>query len=377
MSTSHQLRCLFAKPTISSRCLRRSFHPSKSLNARPKPKFPSLKASTTDRGTTDRGKETAARDFPPYPESEREALAQIYTPAQMAAIEVGEAAIDPIDLAKQATLREDSMGLRYLDDLSQINPVVDKPIRAPQSNYDPNLRLKNEDEFADDLATWVRNLPEDPSEQDWKNFDKNLRLTVGKEEAELNPPSSLAPVLPKLYEPRQGAAERDGKAEIPPNVRRLMIQTGYTSFEIRRFRVKLLVTRRVVNMTKLGKIPSFYFLTVAGNGQGMLGFGESKSSEAPQAQDQSCLNAIKNMKPIPRYEDRTIFGDVRGKVAGTELELMTRPPGMSLSLRPHSIVLFTDQYQVSASDVNPSYSKCASVQVSPISRRARRGRGIL
>lgn len=36
------------------------------------------------------------------------------------------------------------------------------------------------------------------------------------------------------------------------------------------------------------------------------------------------------MQPILRYEDRTIFGDVEGKVGAVELKLMTRPPGFGL-----------------------------------------------
>jgi ribosomal protein S5 len=31
--------------------------------------------------------------------------------------------------------------------------------------------------------------------------------------------------------------------------------------------------------------------------------------------------AIRNMQPIPRYENRTIYGDVKGKVGATELQL--------------------------------------------------------
>lgn len=307
-------------------------------------------------------------NFPRYSEAEKEALAKTYTPAQIASIEAGEAAIDENDLANQAAFREDSMGLNYIDDLSKIHPLVDKPIRAPKSNYDPNLRLKGKEELADDLTNWVRSLPEDVSDQDWTDFDDNLRLTVGKEEAERNSPSSLAPEIPKLRGFGTSPIEKDEKAEISPALRRLMLQTGYTVGEIRRFRVKHLVTRRVVNLTKLGKIQSLYHLSVAGNGKGLLGFGEAKSAQVEGAKDQSLMNAIRSMRPIPRYEGRTIFGDVRGKVGGTELELMSRPPGRSLSVF-HPIVLLTEQSQVSASDVNPLYTKCASVQVSPISPR--------
>ncbi|MCJ1462883.1 28S ribosomal protein S5, mitochondrial [Pseudocyphellaria aurata] len=321
MSSSHPFLHLFAKPVAPSRLLRRSFHPSKSLNVRPKPKYKSIKASELGLVNS-----TASRHFPPYSEADREALAEMYSPAQMAAIQAGEEAIDPEDLAIQGALREDTMGLGYMDDLSQIHPVVDKPVRAPDSNHDPKLRLKDGEELADDIVNWVQKLPEDASGEEWTEFEDNLRLTVGKEEAEFNPPSSLAPELPQMYKPQDSAKENTA---ISPAMRKVMLQTGFTSSDIARFRVKLLVTRRVVNQTKLGKIQSQYFLSVAGNGKGMLGLGEAKSSEMQGAKEMSYMNAIKNMKPIPRYEERTIFGDVRGKVGATELELMTRPPGIA------------------------------------------------
>ncbi|KAG9981445.1 hypothetical protein KCU78_g21479, partial [Aureobasidium melanogenum] len=35
----------------------------------------------------------------------------------------------------------------------------------------------------------------------------------------------------------------------------------------------------------------------------------------------------RNMKPIPRYENRTIFGEVEGKVGASVVQLSSRPPG--------------------------------------------------
>lgn len=321
MSAFPPIRCLFTKPAIPSRFMGRSFHPSKSLNSRRrKRKFPSLKASPERK---------AIRTLPPYSKASRKALAEKYNPAQIAAIEAGEAAIDPVDLVRQGALRDDTMGLDYIDDLSEIRPIVDKPIRAPESNHDPNLRFKEEDELADDLVNWFRTLPEEPSGEEWKEFDENLRLTVGKEEAELNSPSSLAPELPVLPNFVQKPSEdKDEKSDISPAMRRVSLQTGYSLADIRRFRVKLLLIRHVKNQTKLGKIDSMYFLSVAGNGRGLLGFGEAKTAEPTGGKELSYLNAVKNMTAIQRYEERTIFGDVRAKVGGTEVELMTRPPGM-------------------------------------------------
>jgi hypothetical protein len=47
------------------------------------------------------------------------------------------------------------------------------------------------------------------------------------------------------------------------------------------------------------------------------------------------------MQPVPRYENRTIFGDVTGKVGAVELQLMHRPPGMSSHIALNPITILT------------------------------------
>ena len=326
MSASQPIRCLYARAQLPSRhCSRRTFQTATCLHARPSPKHRSIKASDLGLIKKKEAKpQVTSKDLRPYSEKEKIGLAKRYTPEQLAAIEVGEAAVDPIDLAEQGAAREDSMKLNYLDDLSTIHPVVDKPIRAPEENYDPNLRFKTEDELTDDLTNWVKDLPDEPKRLDWMKFSDNTRVTVGKPEAEFNPRSYLAPEIPKLDMLKKNVA---GSEEIDASTRRLMRQTGFDHKEIRRFRVKNLVVHRVVNQTRLGKISRQYFLTVAGNGKGLIGIGEGKSSEFEEARQQAKNAAIRNMQPIPMYEGRTIFGDVKGKVSATEVELMTRPPG--------------------------------------------------
>ena len=164
----------------------------------------------------------------PYSEEEKKLLQKVYTPDQIASIEAGEEAIDPKDLADQAVMREDTMGLRYFDDLSTIHPVVDKPIRAPEENYDTNMRFKSEDELLDDYVKFFENSSEEPSMLEWQKFQDNQRLTMGKEEAERNPRSSLAPELPRM----ESLAKTVVSEDIEPAVQRLMRQTGYSSQQI-------------------------------------------------------------------------------------------------------------------------------------------------
>ena len=333
MSCSRTLRDICRKSTVPARpSIRRKFHCSRSLAARRKPTYPSLKAPEVRANPTfDPGQ--------PYTKAEKDALSRRYTPAQIEAIEAGESAVDTEDLANQATLRQDSFALQYIDDLSKIHPVIDMPIRAPESNYDPNLRFKEEDELFDGYVDTIMNMPENSDQLDdnavEEMFDK-FRVTVGKEEAELNPRSYLAPEIPvidslKPPEPPKDEEDPDAlkrDADVEEHIQRLIRQTGFTRQQIRRFRVKNLVQHRVVNQTRMGKIQSLYYLSVAGNGKGLLGIGEGKATEPEAAKRQATFSAIRNMQPIPRYEERTIFGDVSGKVGATELVIMNRPPGM-------------------------------------------------
>lgn len=77
----------------------------------------------------------------------------------------------------------------------------------------------------------------------------------------------------------------------------------------------------------MGKIQKIYSLAVAGNGNGLVGIGEGKATEYEDSQRIAVYMAVRNLEPIPRYEGRTIYGDVKVKVGAVELGLFTRPPG--------------------------------------------------
>ncbi|PFH55943.1 hypothetical protein XA68_17366 [Ophiocordyceps unilateralis] len=112
--------------------------------------------------------------------------------------------------------------------------------------------------------------------------------------------------------------------------------SGMRSQQIESLYCKVLVRRFVVNQTRLGKVRSLSAMAIAGNGNGWLGLGVAKSTEMGLATDTAQMLAIRNMKPIRRYENRTIFGKVKVKVSGTVVELFTKPPGWGLRC-PHRI----------------------------------------
>lgn len=272
MSSSRSYQCLSCrlKNTIwqsTKSSSRRQFHASKP-NSRKSP-YQSIKASALEQP-----------QYRPYTEREKKLLALKYTPEQMKIIEAGEEAVSAEDMLRQGKIRTDPMRIKYLDDFATLRPVLDRPLE------DSDLR-------------------------------ENAELLEGEGGNEST----------RNKKPRQSEEQTE---ETDPHLLRLCQQTGLTKDEIRRIRVKNLVSHRVVNQTRMGKIQSLYYLTIAGNQDGMVGIGEGKAAEDEDGRRQAMMNAIRNMKPIPRYEERTIYGEVQGKVGASVVQLSARPPGKLL-----------------------------------------------
>lgn len=231
------------------------------------------------------------------------------------------------------------------DDLTYIDPVLDKPVRQPWSSLDDTSRLKTEDELNEDMAKFMLNMPQDEkaAAAAFEDFFNNNRITVGKESAEFAPRTALNTDNSQVYkdeakDEKKPAAQQQkeldgavqGTEEVPPALVRVMQMTGLDLKTLRGLRVKSIVSHRVVNQTRLGKIQKQYWLSIAGNENGLLGIGEGKSEEPAEGLTQSQYRAIRNMVPVMRYENRTIFGEVNGKSGATELHLTARPPGYGL-----------------------------------------------
>ncbi|KAJ5279361.1 hypothetical protein N7478_004733 [Penicillium angulare] len=356
------LLCSFSRAAApGTRVARRQFHSTPAILSNRKSKFPNIKAPSTS---------TTPENFQSYTKEEKEALAKEYSEAQIKAIEAGEASIDPKDMAEQFRPRDDPLKFKYLDDFSVVEPGIDHHVRAPESNTDYNFKLRNDDDFVEDFGRFFAEMPDNATGLDYMRFANSLRLTHGKEENELNPNSSMVPDLfgpgETVDEPRveeqltaseRGEKERSVAAEeLTDALKSLLLATGYTASQINEFRIKTLVMHSVVNQTRLGKVRRAYRLSIAGNGNGLLGIGEAKSEEPTDAKIQSQYRAIRNMQPIPRYENRTIFGDVKAKVGAVELELMHRPPGFGL--RAQSLI----------------YEMCRAAGIHDISARVNRSR---
>lgn len=117
--------------------------------------------------------------------------------------------------------------------------------------------------------------------------------------------------------------------------------TGLRLADIKSLYCKILVTRNVSNQTRMGKIRSASIVAIAGNGNGRLGIGMAKSTDSSTAVVTAQMLAIRNMKAIRRYENRTVYGNSTGKVGATVVELYNRPPGMFFSFPPPIQVMKT------------------------------------
>lgn len=124
--------------------------------------------------------------------------------------------------------------------------------------------------------------------------------------------------------------------EIQDRYEGLMAATGMSLKYIRSLMVRPLVTKFVANQLDTGKIFSIYVLTVVGNGDGLVGYGEGKAEEGADANHMALVRAVKAMKPIERYENRTVYGEVDAKFGATNVTLRSRPPGFGI--RAHNIV---------------------------------------
>ncbi|KAI1418807.1 37S ribosomal protein S5 [Xylaria sp. FL1777] len=365
MSVVRPARCLFSRglaatgsrggaaaATAPAPRYHAPFHSSAQL-AKRKPRFKSIRAEELGLATPEKIEEFSKEKFPQYTPEELEILRRRYTPEQMAALEAGEAAIDPKDLTIQGRIRNDPYRPLYMDDYSRIMPIVDK---RPKPHPQPPEKVKfmSEEEHANDLEKVIEGLvPKDVNfdgmteEEIEKVLSEKVNFDIAESEyfeehsalANYDKPSNstIAPGLGKnlrgvtgLYkppiDPEDNGLDNEGQFQD------LKKKTGLSVVHLKSIHsmTKLLVQRLVTNQTRLGKIQRTWVLAIAGNRNGRLGIGEAKSVEPMVATKKAKQLAILNMQPIPRYENRTIYGSVEAKVGATIVHLESRPPGFGL-----------------------------------------------
>jgi len=359
MSVWRPARCLFTKATsttLPKATPQRSFQTSAIRQGRKRrPHYPSIKADDLKLLN-----EAAEAEYPRYDTSETELLAKKYTPSQIAAIKAAEAAIDPRDVMIQGEERSDPWRLPYEDDLAEVDPVTDKKPWISQENFpagSTHVRFANDverDAAIAQLATqnlakmYPDGIPEGTLDEAQEQALQDA-IEASMSQAAMDPravyTSNNKAVLETLADPAYSVIQPDlprlenrmarqtrrlsTEEEEDPRQKRLLQYLGWDKQKLRSIRVKTLVVHSVTNQTRMGKIRSLYYLTIAGNQDGLLGVGEGKSVEPDEGRKQSVMSAIRNMRPVPRYENRTTFGDLEMKVGATKVQLFARPPGKS------------------------------------------------
>ncbi|KAH8731213.1 hypothetical protein GQ44DRAFT_643514 [Phaeosphaeriaceae sp. PMI808] len=359
MSVCRPARCLFTKATCTTlpkHTPQRSFQTSAPRQARKRrPHYPSIKADDLKLLS-----QQAEIEFPNYDTSETNLLEKQYTPSQIAAIKAAESAIDTRDILTQGGIRTDPWRLPYEDDLAEIDPVTDKRVKLGPEDI-PGKKvfwLANAVERDDAIARitnenlakmYPDGVPEgelDAAQEKRMQESLEAAMTQAAMDPRVTYTSSNPAALESLADPRHSLFATDlprlenrmarqtrrlsTEEEEDPRQKRLLQYLDWNKQKFRGIRVKTLVVHSVTNQTRMGKIRSLYYLTIAGNQEGLLGVGEGKSVEPDEGRKQSVMSAIRNLRPVPRYENRTIFGDLEKKIGATTVQLFARPPGFGL-----------------------------------------------
>lgn len=230
----------------------------------------------------------------------------------------------PMDSRFQSTSSNESLKAQRDQHLQELKkyypPSLIKSILAAEAAVTPEMwanRKENPQEFAPIYADdWAKYDPlYDYAQGEW--VDK----TQPRQPIPLTIPPGVA-LIPDEFSSRAAAAI---------NVSKLEQLTGLSKDFLKTLTSTQLVGKRVVNMTRKGKISSFYSLAVVGNRNGLVGIGEGRdSTQMSSALMRAHWEAAKNLIYIPRFEDRTIYGRVEHKYHAVIIRLRPSPPGSGL-----------------------------------------------
>jgi small subunit ribosomal protein S5 len=209
----------------------------------------------------------------------------------------------------------------HLEELKKYYPPsLIKSILAAEAAVTPEMwknRKLNSQEFAPFYA------------DDWAKYDPLYDYAQGEWVDKSKPRQPIPQLLPP------GAAlvpdEFSGNGAAAINVSKMEQLTGLSKDFLKSLTATQLVGKRVVNMTRKGKIPSFYSLAVVGNRNGLVGIGEGRDgTQMSGALMRAHWEAVKNLCHIPRFEDRTIYGRIDHKYHAVLIRLRPSPPGAGL-----------------------------------------------
>jgi ribosomal protein S5 len=99
---------------------------------------------------------------------------------------------------------------------------------------------------------------------------------------------------------------------------------------------RVLHIRKVSRVNSGGKIRSISALVVVGNQNGSAGYGMGRGTDTATAVQKALVQAQKNLQPILRLDNRTIYSDIEYQYHRVNLTLRTAKPGIEYLIRTRS-----------------------------------------
>lgn len=228
-------------------------------------------------------------------------LQKYYTPELLELIKVAESSVRPIDvlaMKKRGFKGKSKIGVsNKASDYSKLDPKWEEPIVYPNQ------------------GVGRAPYPRIPQIQGPDRTDLVLRF-----------PNLAGQTDKKMVRGSKAREVAEGLSQL----------TGLDAKYIEKLYVRPIIMKRVSCQTGKGKIANFFVLTVAGDGNGTIGLGIGKSRELVRmAAKKAHWNAVKNLTPIPRYEDRTILGEIEYKYHAVKLFIKSAPIGFGLRVNPN------------------------------------------
>ena len=93
---------------------------------------------------------------------------------------------------------------------------------------------------------------------------------------------------------------------------------------------KLVAINRITKVVKGGRRFGFAALVVVGNQKGLIGIGQGKSKQVPDAIKKATDFAKRNLIKIPLKDGRTLHHDVKGKNGSGKVFLRSAPSGTGI-----------------------------------------------
>ncbi|KAK9447230.1 mitochondrial 37S ribosomal protein uS5m [Limtongia smithiae] len=231
-------------------------------------------------------------------------LAEFYSPRMLKSIVAAERAVTP-DMWAKLRPASSTFPLSYVDDLTQYDKFWDiarhpwEDVAADVHQPVPPYHNLTSEDIARNATAAKEASTKAPAKEDELDAD------------EVNPEAAAA------------------KEAVSSGA--LMINNKLSDDYIRSLRSKVVVSKTVANVTKLGKMRSQYVLVVVGDQNGMIGYAEAKDRDnAMKAVIKARAKAISRMVYIPRFENRTIYSAIDAKFHGVSMTIWPRQPGFGL-----------------------------------------------